>query len=424
MSAGYGEFRDGWPVVLASTVGIALGVTPIPFYTIGLLAPELSKAFHWGLGDVMLGMLIMSLVVLVSAPAAGAVAERFGVRIVALVSMVLFGLSFMSLGLSSGSLLQYYLTWSLIGVVGAGTLPITFTRAINNRFEVRKGFALGLALMGTGIFGILCKAPTAWLIETVGWRGTYVALGLLPIVIALPIGILFFHDSPGLRSREGRQAAKAQDPADTPGLTFRQALRDWRLWLIGAAVVATGFALGGPVPNMESILKTNGFALATIVTLTPLSGFSVIIGRVAAGWLMDRFWAPAVAFSMLLLPAASCWILAHGPLTYETAFLAISLIGLCAGMESDLVAFLIARYFGLRNYTSIYSLVYVFYAMSASLAAWMFGAIFDRTQSFDAVLTVCALILIGGAAAFLALGRYRFARHEPAVAGEGGAAAS
>lgn len=415
MSAGYGEFREGWPVVLASMVGIALGVGPLPFYTIGLIAPELSAAFQWGLGDVMLGMLLMSVVVLVSAPITGAIAERYGVRIVALVSMVLFGLSMMSLGLSTGSLLQFYLTWALIGVVGAGTLPITFTRAINNRFEVRKGFALGLALMGTGVFGILCKAPTAWLLENVGWRGTYVALGLLPILIALPIGIIFFHDSPAHSSQAGREASRAQDAGDTPGITFRKALGDWRLWLIGVAVVASGFALGGPVPNMESILKTNGFALATIVTLTPLSGFSVIIGRVVAGWLMDRMWAPGLAFGMLLLPAASLWILAHGPLTYETAFLAICMIGLCAGMESDLVAFLIARYFGMRNYASIYSLVYVFYGMSASLAAWAFGAVFDVTLSFDGILTACAVILILGAALFLALGRYRFA-HQPAGA--------
>ena len=48
-----GEFRRGWPIVLASGVGIALGLSPIPFYEIGLFAPELAKQFGWGIGTIM-----------------------------------------------------------------------------------------------------------------------------------------------------------------------------------------------------------------------------------------------------------------------------------------------------------------------------------------------------------------------------------
>jgi hypothetical protein len=37
--ADYGEFKEGWRVVFASLVGIGLGLSPVPFYTIGMFAP-------------------------------------------------------------------------------------------------------------------------------------------------------------------------------------------------------------------------------------------------------------------------------------------------------------------------------------------------------------------------------------------------
>ena len=55
---------------------------------------------------------------------------------------------------------------------------------------------------------------------------------------------------------------------------------------------------------------------------------------------MDRVWAPLVAMVLLALPAGACLMLAHGPATYVSVVVAISLIGLAAGMELDLVAFL------------------------------------------------------------------------------------
>lgn len=82
-AAGYSEFRRGWPVVLASMFGIGLGLSPVPFYTIGMLAPELNKAFGWEFGAIMIGLMIMTLAVLVACTVVGYLGDRFGVRRVA-----------------------------------------------------------------------------------------------------------------------------------------------------------------------------------------------------------------------------------------------------------------------------------------------------------------------------------------------------
>lgn len=74
------EFRRGWPVILASLIGIGLGLSPLPFYTAGVFAPHLQTAFGWSTAQIMAGLSITTLAVVVAAPAAGLLAERYGTR--------------------------------------------------------------------------------------------------------------------------------------------------------------------------------------------------------------------------------------------------------------------------------------------------------------------------------------------------------
>ena len=304
-----GEFRRGWPIVLSSIVGIAFGLSPMPFYTIGIFAPTLAHEFHWSFAQIFAGITCTTVAVILASPAVGIASDRFGVRPVALTSVVLFGLSFMALGLSNGSLLLYYATWLVIALLGVGTLPITWTRAVNNGFQTGKGLALGLSLIGTGVFGYIIKPFAAWLIGEFGWRLAYAAIGALPLLIALPIGLLCFRD-PAQRAIDPRQRREAArlNAALTPGLTMRQTAADWRFWLVGMCFVSLAFAVGGLIPNMENILKIDGFAHADIVPLTSLIGLSVIVGRIAGGWLIcsgHRRW-PRSCSAPRPLPVCCC----------------------------------------------------------------------------------------------------------------------
>lgn len=398
-ASGYAEFKAGWPVVLSSFLGIGLGLSPLPFYTIGVLAPSLHKAFGWSLAQIMAGITDTTLVVLFAGPAAGFLAVRYGARRVALTSVVLFGLSFMALGLSNGSLPLYYLTWALVALVGAGTLPMTWTVAVNQRFDVRKGLALGISMMGTGLFGFFCKPLLAWGIASFGWRWSCVGLGLLPLLIAFPVGLFLFF--------EKRTPAEVVAPAAT-GLTFGETSRQWRFWLISIVLVLISFALAGSVPNMENILKTAGFSRISIIQMTSLIGLSALSGRLAGGWLLDRFWAPAVALVILASPAISCFLLAQPALSAPAATVSIVLIGFALGVEYDLMAFLVARYFGMRSYTAIYGVLYVFFAVGSGFGPLVFGWSFDRTGSYHTILNIAFALLLLCGGALLLLGRYRY----------------
>lgn len=405
---GYGEFRDGWPVVTSAMLGIGLGLSPLPFYTIGILAPELAKEFGWGFAEILGGLPIMTFAVLVASPAVGLIADRIGVRTVALASLFLFGLAYAAFAFGNGDIRLFYLTWGVMAFVGAGTLPVTWTRAVNNRFDVRKGLALGLSLVGTGLFGFACKPYTAWLVEEFGWRAAYLGVAALPLLIALPIAFFLFHDV-GARSITAaeRRVADAERKALTPGMSFGKALGDWRFWILAVAFVPISFAVGGPIPNIENILRSNGFGPEQIVTLASLIGLSVIGGRLVGGWLIDRFWAPGVAFVLLSAPAVACWLLAQGTTDPMIAGLSIVLIGFAAGVEYDLMAFMVARYFGLKSYGGIYGALYGFFALGAGIGPVVFGQFFDRTGGYGSILLYSAVGLVAGAALLLLLGKYR-----------------
>ena len=396
------EFRRGWPIVLASCAGIALGLAPIPFYEIGLFAPELAKAFGWGTGTIMTGVFSMVCAALIASPVVGFLADRYGARRVALLSIVCFGICLSLFSLQNGSLPLYYANWVLMAITGAGTLPITWTRIINQNFNVQKGMALACALAGTGVSGFVLTHATAGVIAALGWRAAFLFLGLMPVLIALPLAAICVRDPAASAARP--QGAKT--PAD--GRMFGEAMRDFRFWLIGLGVLPVAFATTGPIANFASILKGQGVDHETIARHVPLVGLAVIAGRLGGGWLIDRIWAPVVAVGLFTVTAVATWLLVNGPVTSGTVLFGVLGVGLATGLESDLIAFLAARYFGARSYGSVYGTLYVFFGIGAGIAPLVYGRAFDLTKSFVSIVTWSAWAVFGGGLLLLFLGNYRY----------------
>lgn len=403
----FSEFRSGWPVVVASMVGIGLGLSPVPFYTAGIFAPVLAHQFRWDFAQIFAGFPILVAGVLIMSPVIGWLSDRHGVRRITLGSCILFSLCFMSQAFLNGNLYVFYGIWTVMAIVGSGTLPITWTRAVNNKFQKRKGLALGLTLLGTGLFGYACKPLTTALIDHFGWRLAYVGIGSLPLLLAFPVALWGFHDVGDATNAKERKAHAAAIAARTPGLTLHEAVRDWRFWLMGVAFLPISFAVGGPIPNLENILHTKGFDPADVVSLAQLVGLSVILGRLAGGWLVDRIWAPAIAFCMFGASAIACFALAQHHSGYDSTAFSIIAVGSSAGVEYDLMAFLVARYLGMKAYGSIYGILYGFFALGAGVGPSIYGAVFDSTHSYAGVLTASAVLFIVGGLLLLALGRYR-----------------
>ena len=409
MAVSYGEFRLGWKSVFASAVGIGLGLSPLPFYTIGVFVAPFINEFGWSVEQIMRGLPILIMGALIMSPIAGYFADKYGVRKVVLTSIPLFSLAMMSFSLNNGSMEIYLLCWGSIAVTGAGTLPVTWTRAVNSWFIKRRGLALGMSLIGTGLFGPLAKIYAATLIELFGWRFAYVGVGLLPLLIAFPIAWFLLHEATDDDLKIKDSFKENQIKIKVPGgMTATEALCDWRFWLLGFCFLPVSFAVGGPIPNLEQMFSTKGFSVAEAIALASFVGFpSVIIGRVLGGYLLDYFWAPAVAAIILSLPAISLFLMVQPDLSLIVAFFAMFLLGLAAGVEYDLMAYLVSRYFGQLYYSSIYGLLYGFFAIGSGFGPWVFARSYSATGSYDTMLKISAVLFIVGALPLLFFGKYR-----------------
>ena len=412
MKSDFVEFKYGWPVVLAGSLGISLGMSPLPFYTIGVFAQPLSQEFGWGVDQIMYGLVPFCLATVISAPFAGYLSDRFGVRQVALISILLFALGMMAFALNNGSLPLYFFLWAMLSFVGAGTLPITYTKAISRWFQHKRGLALGMALVGTGIGGALAKIYAATLIDAVGWRMAYVGVGFLPLIVALPVVYLLFRDvdDPKVERRvKALESARPEGAGSNQlyGYTFAQCLREWRFWLLCAIFLPLSFAIGGPIPNLETMLTSKGFDRGDAIILASFLGYSVYVGRVLAGYLLDFVWAPILACVLQMMPAISMFIFATADPSYGQMVIAIVTLGVAAGVEYDLLAYLVARYFGMKSYARIYGTLYAFFGLGAGFGPAIFGAIYGRTGSYDLAMNVAMWVFVACSLSFLLLGRYR-----------------
>jgi predicted MFS family arabinose efflux permease len=195
-------------------------------------------------------------------------------------------------------------------------------------------------------------------------------------------------------------------PADESGLTLKEALRHRRFWIMTAAFLLIAFALTAPTPNLENILRTRHFSLPQIGGITASFGLSVIAGRIVGGWLLDRFWAPGCAVVFLLAPLAGNLLFSRAVIDAPMATLSVVTLGLGAGFEFDLLAYLIARYFGRRAYGTIYGCFYTVIAFGGGLGPVVYGRVFDVTGHYDLALRGGALCLLAGSLILLALGAY------------------
>jgi len=396
---GPSEVSRGWLLILASGIGVALSSIVLPYYSIGGLVKPLTAAYGWTRADVQTAILFSTGLGAVTAPVVGWLIDRFGPRAVALPCIVGLSGGFFLAATVDGRLWMLQLSYALIAILGAGTTPVTWTRAIAASFRRQRGLALGLTLTSTGVCAILVPQFTIWMVEHHGWRAAYVGLGLLPLLIALPLAFVGFRPNPSLTG------AASQFVPQAGGLTPREAMATRRFWLLLLSILAIYLGISGLVTNLVPALTDAGLSAHQAANLQSLYGLSLIFGRLGVGYLVDRYWAPGVAAISLGLPALGCWLLLGQPGLGLSA-VAVVLIGLAAGAELDLMSFLAATYFGVRHYAKIYAILYAVLAVAGGVAPTLFARVFDRTASYSAAFIVASGLFLFGALILLGLGRY------------------
>lgn len=395
------EFRGGWPVLLGSLIGIAIGVASIPGPAAGVFMRAMQHDFGWTRGEISAGTTILTIVLAAVSPFLGWLSDR--VRTAWICGCGLLGLAtslffFSRLG---ANLHFYYLLWAAMGVAAAGASTVAYARALSAAFVRHRGAALGLAMIGSGIAGMLLPLLLAPYVARVGWRQGYLALAVLVAIGAVPVFLMLLR-APKPAGGRGRVDVHAETAI--PGFSFAAAIRERAFWTLAFCIPGISLATSGLHLHLIAFLSDSGVPAASAGRIAGFSGIAVIVTRPLAGWLFDRFFAPFVA-AVFIAVGAGC-IAAIAVFGAPVAILGALAVGLLLGTELDLVGYMTARYFGMRSYGRLYGILYLLMLLGAGTSVFLYGAAFDHAKSYQLAFVAAATILALCAFLFLTLPRF------------------
>ena len=397
----------GWWVVGASIVGVSVGSAQFVFGSLGLFMAPLGTEFGWSRTQMSFVLTVFTVAQALAAPLIGYLIDRHGARRVLLPSLLVYAVLLAAIPLAVAELWQLLLLFFLIGFFATGTNSISYVRVISAWFDRRRGLALGITMAGGGLGFFYVPPYVQYLIDLSGWRAGYYGLVGL-VMLAVPVIYLLLRESPlelGLMP-DGIVAEKnAVRGGELSGLLRAEVVKQRNFWMLFVVFASLAFCLYGVLPHLVPMLMDRGMQGSKAALVASTVGVTMIAARWGVGYLIDRFFAPYIALPCFLLSAIGLAMLATGTMGWQV-FIAAAFIGLSAGAEFDLLAFLTSRYFGLRNFAGIYALLFIAFLIGASLGPLAYGAVYEQTGSYLWILSGCTVFTVIAGLIIVSLPRY------------------
>ncbi len=368
-----------------------------------------TQEFGWGRGQVSTAVVLAMLGMTVGAPLIGRGFDRFGYERVIATSVALFAALVYGMSLLPGSIIALGALGFVIGLAGSGTSMVAYAGVLPSWFDKKLGMALGLAGIGSGLGVGLSPLISTKLIDAGGWRSAFVGMSVLVLCGGMLACAL-------IRPRRGERApvtAKVQSEngatgAELEGLSLAQARRSGAFWLLFVVTFLVPFSVLGMALHGAALMGDKGFTPQQAAVSMGLAGLSAMAARIIVGWLLDRRHAPAVAAACMVMVSGGLALLATAT-SYPLLCVGILLGGMMMGAESDLLPFLIRRYFGMRSFGTLFGIQFSAYALGGVLGPIAYGFCFDSTGKYTAMAMIGAALCGLSAVAILFMGPYRFA---------------
>lgn len=397
------EWRQYWHLPIAAALGYSTAV--LASYGIGPFVEPLEREFGWSRASISFGLTIVGLSGAVLSIPVGMLIDRFGPRRLALVGGLLMPVAFALLSTATGSLANWFFLWSIMAFAVFWIQGTVWVAAVGSRFEASRGLAMAVTMSGASLTSALLPFVATAIIAAAGWRTAFVAVGAIWLVLAYPFIFLFFrgaHDAGPTRRDDDRPAA-----APLAGLAVGEAVRMRQFYQLIAASLFYAFAGIGTIVHFVPILTDRGATALGAAGVASLVGLFSLVGRLTTGLLLDRFRANYVGAAVFMLPVISCALLIADGASPASQTIAAAFFGFTLGAELDVIAYLTARHFGLRNYGVLLGTMTGALAIGTALGPLAAGAAFDIYGSYLEFLMLTAALMGISGVAVAALGRGR-----------------
>jgi MFS family permease len=398
-----GEAYYGWRIVAVAFLTHCLTVGCV-FYSFGVFFTPLLTEFGWSRAELSWGFSSISIFGALYSPFVGRVVDRFGPRPSQLFGVVVLGGTLMLLS-HVHTLLQYYLLLAFLLSLGSSALgPIPSNTAVAGWFLRRRGRALGLATAGISMGGVIFVPLSQALIERLGWRHAFVALGATVIAAGLAPVALVMRKPPAELPAVERGAVRANLAGEIErSVTAREAMRDPNFWRIALAFSLTVMGLSAILLHQIPLLIDLGVSASHAALALGATAGVGVVGKLGFGALLDRFDQRRVIVGCFLLQALGLLLL---PFARVPAILVLYVLiyGYAMGGNATLQATVLGECFGRLHYGAIAGRMSPFIVLAQAAAVPVVGWIRDRTGTYaPAIVLVVGLTLV----AALAISRLR-----------------
>ncbi|MET4134051.1 MFS transporter [Pseudarthrobacter sp. PvP090] len=278
----------------------------------GVLMVPLQSEFGWSTTVLSAAVSINLVLFGLTAPFAAALMERFGVRVVTSVALVLIGAG-SALTVLVNESWQILLTWGLLIGLGTGSMALVFAATIANTWFVKsRGLVIGILTAGSAAGQLVFLPFIAALAQDPGWRQASLliaagALAVVPLVLKFlknspaEAGVLPYgaeaepaSEGPGAAGTSGPDAAGAAGPSRNAAVRALQVLKRASkvrtFWALAAGFAICGATTNGLIgTHFIPSAHDHGMSQTTAAGLLAVVGIFDIVGTIASGWLTDRF---------------------------------------------------------------------------------------------------------------------------------------
>lgn len=383
----------GWKILIAC-IGFYAITTGILANTAGIFLTPVMDEMGWSRTDASMYLTIFPLVAAVLQPVVGKVLQKYNPKVILTISVIVFGLAYIAT-----SQANTVLAWNLFGVVygitAAFFMYIPVPWLINNWFSKKAGLCLGITGAALSIFAAFASPIGNSLIAQYGWRETRVIFGIVVLVIAVPLTLLFVRKSPaemGLKPygyEEGNESNKPSFVPETFGVSIGTAVKSpaFYLTVLLAGIFCLCASFFQQIPSFAATGKLGAAAGAMAVSIIMFGG---IIGKFVLGWLNDALGTKimgiisaicgAVGISLAFFAGGNVMMFYIGMAIFGGGYSGLTLV--CPMVTKGA--------FGPKDYSQIYSYITTGIFLFSAAAPLLYARIYDATKSFN----LCFIIVI------------------------------
>ena len=312
----------------------------------------------------------------------GRLNDRYGPRLLMSVTSLFFGAGLILMS-QVNSVLQLYIFYGVLLGIGLSSIDVIALTTIARWFELRRGAMTGLVKVGTGAGQFTIPLIASFLIGVVGWRNTFIIIGLVASFILFCTAQILKRDPHDYQSVSTRNTSPSQQISkyESSNLSFDKVRKTHQFWILCVVYLLIFFCLVSIIIHIVPHARDSGLSASQAAgTLSIIGGVSMI-GRYLSGLAIDRYGSrQTLATCVLLLIVSFLWLQVAQSLWM--LFLFACIYGLAHGGLFTVVSPIIAEIFGIKAHGTILGIVVCFGTTGGAIGPIFTGQLFDMTGSY------------------------------------------